>query len=127
MVVRRKLVSRASMMVIGVMMALPAAAQTSLPAPPPPGDQGAAEVSEIVVTGVRASLNSAQELKRHSDQIVDSIQAQDIGKLPDANTVESLQRIAGVQIQRRYGEGGTDVDHRTQPAIAIRGLTQCAR
>jgi iron complex outermembrane receptor protein len=124
MVVRRKLVSRASMMVIGVMMALPAAAQTSLPAPPPPGDQGAAEVSEIVVTGVRASLNSAQELKRHSDQIVDSIQAQDIGKLPDANTVESLQRIAGVQIQRRYGEGGTDVDHRTQPAIAIRGLTQ---
>lgn len=89
-------------------------------------DAGTAEVQsgDIVVTGVRSSLNSAQEIKRNSDQIVDSIQAQDIGKLPDANTVESLQRIAGIQIQRRYGEGGTDVDHRTQPAIAIRGLTQ---
>jgi hypothetical protein len=79
---------------------------------------------EIVVTGVRASLNSAQAIKRHADQVVDSIQAQDIGKLPDANTTESLQRIAGVQIQRRYGEGATDFDHRTQPAIAVRGLTQ---
>ncbi|WP_253718046.1 TonB-dependent receptor [Sphingomonas sp. AP4-R1] len=73
---------------------------------------------------MRASLNTAQQIKRTSDQIVDSIQAQDIGKLPDANTVESLQRITGVQIQRRYGEGGTDVDHRTQSAVAIRGLTQ---
>ncbi|WP_440846515.1 TonB-dependent receptor [Sphingomonas sp. 22176] len=79
---------------------------------------------EIVVTGVRASLRSAQALKRNSDQIVDSVQAQDIGKLPDANTVEALQRITGVQIQRRYGEGATDFDHRTQPAITVRGLTQ---
>ncbi len=97
--------------------------------PAPPEQSSATEPDEankqdIVVTGVRSSLNSAQQLKRNSDQIVDSIQAQDIGKLPDANTVESLQRITGVQIQRRYGEGGTDVDHRTQPAIAIRGLTQ---
>ncbi|WP_329958504.1 TonB-dependent receptor [Sphingomonas sp. Leaf4] len=47
-----------------------------------------------------------------------------MGKLPDANTVEALQRITGVQIQRRYGEGATDFDHRTQPAITVRGLTQ---
>jgi TonB-dependent receptor len=78
----------------------------------------------IVVTGVRESLRSAQALKRNANQIVDSVQAQDIGKLPDANTVEALQRITGVQIQRRYGEGATDFDHRTQPAITVRGLTQ---
>ena len=78
----------------------------------------------IVVTGQRAALKSARDLKQNANQIVDSIQATDIGKLPDVNTVESLQRVAGVQIQRRYGEGGTDYDHRTEPAITIRGITQ---
>lgn len=82
------------------------------------------QAADIVVTGVRASLRSAQAIKRNANQIVDSVQAQDIGKLPDANTVEALQRITGVQIQRRYGEGATDFDHRTQPAITVRGLTQ---
>jgi TonB-dependent receptor len=78
----------------------------------------------VVVTGQRAALKSARDLKQSANQIVDSIQATDIGKLPDVNTVESLQRVAGVQIQRRYGEGGTDYDHRTEPAITIRGITQ---
>jgi len=111
---------QASIAALGSALASPAVAQTATPAAPVQSDAAA----DIVVTGVRASLNTAQQLKRNSDQIVDSIQAQDIGKLPDANTVESLQRITGVQIQRRYGEGGTDVDHRTQSAVAIRGLTQ---
>ncbi|WP_051272758.1 TonB-dependent receptor [Sphingomonas phyllosphaerae] len=79
---------------------------------------------DIVVTGVRESLRSAQALKRNASQILDSVQATDIGKLPDANTTEALQRITGVQIQRRYGEGATDFDHRTSPAITVRGLTQ---
>lgn len=79
---------------------------------------------DIIVTGVRASLGTAQAIKRNSNQIVDSISAQDIGKLPDVNTTEALQRVTGVQIQRRYGEGATDFDHRTSPAIAVRGLTQ---
>lgn len=81
-------------------------------------------LDSVVVTGVRESLRSAQAIKRDAPQIVDSVQAQDIGKLPDANTVEALQRITGVQIQRRYGEGATDFDHRTQPAVTVRGLTQ---
>jgi len=88
-----------------------------------PGTQSGS-LQEVVVTGVRASLDSAQAIKRDADQIVDSVQAQDIGKLPDVNTVEALQRITGVQIQRRYGEGDTDFDHRTQSAITVRGLTQ---
>jgi TonB-dependent receptor len=95
---------------------------------PQTADQASADDASgqnaIVVTGVRQSLRSAQAIKRNSDQIVDSVQAQDIGKLPDANTTEALQRITGVQIQRRYGEGATDFDHRTQPAVTVRGLTQ---
>ena len=83
-----------------------------------------AAAADIVVTGVRESIRSAQAIKRNADQIVDSVQAQDIGKLPDANTTEALQRIAGVQIQRRYGEGATTFDQRTQPAVTVRGLTQ---
>jgi TonB-dependent receptor len=71
--------------------------------------------ADIVVTGVRASLRSAEQIKRNSDQIVDSIVAEDIGKLPDRNIAEALQRISGIQIARNYGEGS---------AVAIRGLTQ---
>ena len=80
--------------------------------------------STVVVTGQRAALKSARDLKQDANQIVDSIQATDIGKLPDVSTVESLQRVAGVQIQRRNGEGGTPYDQRTEPAITIRGNTQ---
>jgi TonB-dependent receptor len=69
----------------------------------------------IVVTGIRASLQSAQARKRNAEQIVDSIVAEDIGKLPDVNTTEALQRMSGVQVARDRGEGG---------AVAIRGLSQ---
>jgi len=70
---------------------------------------------DIVVTGFRKSLSTAQAIKFNSDQFVDSITATDIGKLPDKNIAEALQRISGIQISRNYGEGS---------AIAIRGLTQ---
>lgn len=77
---------------------------------------GASEVvEEVVVTGLRQSLASAQAIKQHAEQIVDSITAQDIGKFPDTNIAESLQRISGIQIQRNLGEGST---------VAIRGLNQ---
>ncbi|HEY1392135.1 MAG TPA: TonB-dependent receptor plug domain-containing protein, partial [Methylibium sp.] len=59
----------------------------------------------VVVTGMKASLEKAQDRKRNADQIVDSIVADDIGKLPDANVAEALQRITGVQISRSRGEG----------------------
>lgn len=65
----------------------------------------APEQGEIVVTGLRASLNSARGIKRSASGIVDAIATQDIGKLPDANLAESLQRITGVSIDRSGGEG----------------------
>ncbi len=55
---------------------------------------------EIVVTGYRASLGSAQAIKRNSDAILDAIVAQDIGKLPDNTAAESLARVTGVQVNR---------------------------
>ena len=71
----------------------------------PTGDAAPNAASEIVVTGLRASLNNARNIKRQSLGIVDAISTQDIGKLPDTNLAESLQRVSGVSIDRSGGEG----------------------
>ena len=68
-------------------------------------DPEATTVEEIVVTGFRASLSSALNLKRNESGVVDAIQAEDIADFPDLNLAESLQRIPGVSISRRSGEG----------------------
>jgi TonB-dependent receptor len=62
---------------------------------------------EIVVTGIRASLREAVDIKRNAQGVVDAISAEDIGKFPDTNLAESLQRITGVSIDRSNGEGST--------------------
>ena len=59
----------------------------------------------MVVTGIRGSLTSSMNLKRDAQGIVDGIVAEDIGKFPDTNLAESLQRISGVSIDRSLGEG----------------------
>lgn len=73
-------------------------------------DDGAAD---IVVTGIRASLRSSAALKRNASQIVDAVSAEDVGKFPDVNIAESLQRVTGVAIDRNGGEG---------QFITVRGL-----
>ena len=86
-----------------------------------------ADLQEVVVTGIRASLQNAQDLKKNSDTIQDSIVASDIGKLPDVTAVEALQRITGVQIGRDLGEGGGTVTiggSSVNSGIEIRGLPQ---
>ncbi len=82
-----------------------AAAQDQVDAP--------AQSDEIVVTGFRASLQNALNIKRASNQIVDAITAEDIADFPDANLAESIQRLPGVSIDRDNGEGRT---------ITVRGL-----
>jgi TonB-dependent receptor len=62
-------------------------------------------VEEIIVTGIRASLDRAIQIKRTNSGVVDAISAEDIGKFPDTNLAESLQRITGVSIDRTNGEG----------------------
>jgi len=64
-----------------------------------------ADVEEIVVTGIRASIQEAIDIKRTQSGVVDAIVAEDIGKFPDTNLAESLQRIPGVAIDRANGEG----------------------
>ena len=73
-------------------------------------DQAAAEkdaktLDTVVVTGIRGSLTSSMNLKRDAQGVVDGIVAEDIGKFPDTNLAESLQRISGVSIDRSIGEG----------------------
>ena len=65
------------------------------------------EGRDIVVTGIRASLQQAQDIKRNAQGVVDAISAEDIGKFPDTNLAESLQRITGVSIDRSLGEGSS--------------------
>ncbi|ALS97115.1 TonB-dependent receptor [Lacimicrobium alkaliphilum] len=62
-------------------------------------------VEVISVTGIKSSLVRAMDIKQGSDNIVDAISAEDIGKFPDQNVAESLQRITGVSIDREGGEG----------------------
>ncbi|MBC8024825.1 MAG: TonB-dependent receptor, partial [Steroidobacteraceae bacterium] len=68
-------------------------------------DQAGEEIDEVVVTGIRGSLKASMNVKRESVGVVDAINAEDIGKFPDTNLAESLQRISGVSIDRVNGEG----------------------
>ncbi len=68
-------------------------------------DKAETDESVIVVTGIRSSLNAAMQEKRNAESIQDSISAEDLGKFPDQNVAESLQRITGVSISRENGEG----------------------
>jgi len=76
-------------------------------------EQSADELEEVVVTGIRGSLQASMDLKRNASGVVDAISAEDIGKFPDTNLAESLQRITGVSIDRVNGEGS---------AITVRGF-----
>ncbi len=86
--------------VFGILTSTSAYAQ-SAPETNPPEDPGDA----IVVTGIRASLSNSAAIKRDSNAIVDAISTEDLGKFPDSNVAESLQRIPGVSIDRSNGEG----------------------
>jgi TonB-dependent receptor len=70
----------------------------------PEGDAAAQDDETIVVTGLRRSLQSAQSIKRNSEQIVDAIVAEDIGKLPDITVSDTAARIPGIQVERTGGE-----------------------
>jgi len=62
-------------------------------------------IEEIITVGIRGSLTRSMDVKRTSAGVVDAISAEDIGKFPDPNLAESLQRITGVSIDRQRGEG----------------------
>lgn len=65
----------------------------------------AAAIEEVVVQGIKGSWQRSMDVKRDSTGVVDAISSEDIGKFPDQNLAESLQRITGVSIDRSGGEG----------------------
>jgi TonB-dependent receptor len=101
---RALLISAASAMTL--LAAAPALAQTAATK----DDQ---TVEEIVVTGQRQAAQSAQQIKRNNDLVVDSIVAEDVGKLPDNNVADALARVTGIQVRRDSGEANS---------VLIRGL-----
>ena len=83
-----------------------------------PAPQADTTVSEVVVTGIKASLQKAIQIKRDSDNVVDAISSEDIGKLPDKNVADALSRLPGVNtVSASSGEGGFDEKDR----VSIRG------
>jgi TonB-dependent receptor len=123
---RRRLfaLGSASILAISAAMASPALAQDA-EAEEPATDEVVAEDSaetQIIVTGFRASLQSAQNIKRDADTFVDVITSEDIGALPDRSVAEALQRVPGVNIGRF--EKPTDPDRFSVEGtgVIIRGL-----
>ena len=106
--------SRAVLLSAASAVAMLGASQAMAQTTAPPAQDSSA-VEEVVVTGFRASLANALTLKKNSDQIIESITAEDMGKFPDQNIAESLQRLPGVQIDRENGQG---------TKVRIRGLDQ---
>ena len=86
---------------IVAVLASTATTQAAAEETPPPKK----EIEAITVTGIRGSLARSMDVKREASGVVDSISAEDIGKFPDTNLAESLQRITGVSIDRSGGEG----------------------
>lgn len=83
-----------------------------------------APVEEVVVYGIKQSLENAQEMKRNSATVTDVITASEIGSLPDKSVVEALQRVPGVAIERF--EASDDPDHFSVEGgnVTIRGLNR---
>lgn len=110
---RRKLLATAiaSCSILGTSMAL--AAETPEDTASQEQISEAMGIEEIEVVGIRRSLIQAVDRKRDAYGVVDAITAEDIGKFPDGNLAESLQRITGVSIDRSNGEGSK---------ITVRGM-----
>lgn len=121
---RRRLLALGTASALAIVAASPALAQDAkpddkdtadAPAEPATGDQ-------IIVTGFRASLQSAQNIKRDADTFVDVITAEDIGALPDRSVAEALQRVPGVNIGRFEKPSDPDRFSVEGTGVIVRGL-----
>lgn len=110
-----KMASSLSLVVGAMSIGVPTFAQTSA------ADE---DVEEVIVSGQRGSIQSAQMIKRDASVIVDSIVAEDIGKLPDRSVTEALQRVPGITVSRY--DTPSDPEHFAGEGsgVAVRGLTQ---
>jgi len=79
---------------------------------------------DVVITGARRNLESAQNRKRNADTVVDSITAEDIGSFPDKSVAEALQRVPGITVNRFSGTDDTAHFSAEPSGVIIRGLNQ---
>ncbi|RYD65374.1 MAG: TonB-dependent receptor, partial [Sphingomonadales bacterium] len=86
--------------------------------------QDDAQDEGIVVVGVRAALNTSQNIKKDSDTFVDSITATDIGAFPDKSAAEALQRVPGITVGRLQSADDSTHPSGEPASVLIRGLTQ---
>jgi TonB-dependent receptor len=86
------------------------------------GSKNVQNLAGITVTGIRASLESAQSLKQNASQIVDSVTATDINALPDRSVTETLQRISGVTVDHFLADDDPDHPSSEGSGVLIRGL-----
>ncbi|MFP3362771.1 TonB-dependent receptor [Pseudoalteromonas sp. SIMBA_148] len=93
-IVRKTKIATSLSLILGASISLPVYAQ-----------EANTDVEVIQVTGFKSSIKESTRLKRDAAGVVDAISAEDIGKFPDTNLAESLQRITGVSIDRSNGEG----------------------
>jgi iron complex outermembrane receptor protein len=94
------------------------AAAQQAPASTATGAASDQELSEVVVVGIRASIESAIKVKQESDEIVEAISAEDIGKLPDTSIAESISRLPGLTSQRSDGRASDISIRGTDPQFA---------
>jgi iron complex outermembrane recepter protein len=99
------------------------AASTSMAQQAPAAAGGSGELEEVVVTGLRASLQHSLDIKRESDGVVDAISAEDIGKFPDSNLAAAMQRIPGISVSRGTSSmGGVPTSSGDATEITVRGF-----
>lgn len=84
----------------------------------------AADVEEVVVTGMRQALSTAQDIKQNADTVVDSITAKDLGSFPDKSVGEALQRVAGISVSRFAAPSDTSHFSAEPAGVVVRGLQQ---
>jgi iron complex outermembrane recepter protein len=96
--------------ILGGAAALAAAADGA--AAPPASNASDTELQEIVVTGLRASLEKSLDFKKNASVIIDSINAEELGRFPDADVADSLEHLPGITITRTTGGEGQKVSVR---------------
>src|SRR6478609_1965119 len=119
---RHSLKAGGSLFAIGFLLASAGAHAQDDPVAAAAADATAEDGGAIIVTGIRASLESSQNIKRDSDTVVDAITAQDIGALPDRSVTEALQRVPGVAINRFAGSNDPDHFSVEGSGVVVRGL-----
>src|SRR5258705_2844041 len=117
---RTPIASAVALLLTGVIVTAHAQQAADAPAPAASGAAPAQKLETVVITGIRASREKSLDQKRNSDTLVEVVTAEDVGKMPDKNVADAIQRVPGVNIASSAGgEGGFSENDR----VSIRGTS----